>query len=604
MTVKVDHTQNLRGRERVGISWTGAQPSGGRAPRPVRRERHEPGVPGRRPAVPRHRCKRASRPETCWTSSVGAAVAGRPLRGRGRVDARTSTRTPPTRTRHQRHVAVAVARRVPAASTTPACYATHLTPFVSAKGKVYPACDVDNMPPEAGVGRRVPARRDRRLHRRRRQRLGPVRGAHRRRERVARLQRQDRVLDRRHPDRRHQLRPGVGTRRQPDAAPSRRAARPAGSLRGRATSLGDGVDQAVSPALWWSASNWRNRFVDPDHLRPAAGRVRHPRPARADRLLRLGAARPGGAPVGAGVLPEQEALQVPAQPDVRRGRLEPDGGRRRGGRRGVRPSTTARRRPGRLRADRGDRLLASATSIDKPDNAGEFTRAPAQRPPARQAAHASPTPGPTSVPRHPGMADNPWRHQGRPRVHEAQPRAEPDRRQEAGAALLSLVELLRHHRAADGLHRARTRTRWRSSHGKPDPWGMKVNPAYKDLNLPHRAVAAARQLHPDDRRASAARRTRRSTSTTSRPRSRRCARSPRRCSTRGRTSRPGATPTSAPRRRPTSSGRVDRQRYGTRFMLGIVSLGDAARYGLRTAALETKPGHVRRARRPLARPLR
>ena len=47
-------------------------------------------------------------------------------------------------------------------------------------------------------------------------------------------------------------------------------------------------------------------------------------------------------------------------------------------------------------------------------------------------------------------------------------------------------------------------------------------------------------------------------------------------------------------------GRVDRQPYGTRFMLGIVSLGDAARYGLRTAALETKKGTLRRADRRLA----
>jgi hypothetical protein len=38
------------------------------------------------------------------------------------------------------------------------------------------------------------------------------------------------------------------------------------------------------------------------------------------------------------------------------------------------------------------------------------------------------------------------------------------------------------------------------------------------------------------------------------------------------------------------TGRIDRQPYGSRFMLGVVSVGDAARYGLRSAALETKPG--------------
>jgi hypothetical protein len=37
-------------------------------------------------------------------------------------------------------------------------------------------------------------------------------------------------------------------------------------------------------------------------------------------------------------------------------------------------------------------------------------------------------------------------------------------------------------------------------------------------------------------------------------------------------------------------GRIDRQSFGSRFMLGLVSLGDAARYGLRSAALETGQG--------------
>ena len=62
--------------------------------------------------------------------------------------------------------------------------------------------------------------------------------------------------------------------------------------------------------------------------------------------------------------------------------------------------------------------------------------------------------------------------------------------------------------------------------GKADPWGMKVNPSYKKLDLPRRRVAAARHLRPEDRAASAGRRTRTSTSTSSPRRSRRCARSP------------------------------------------------------------------------------
>jgi hypothetical protein len=37
-------------------------------------------------------------------------------------------------------------------------------------------------------------------------------------------------------------------------------------------------------------------------------------------------------------------------------------------------------------------------------------------------------------------------------------------------------------------------------------------------------------------------------------------------------------------------GRIDPQPYGSRFMLGVVTLGDVARYGLRSAALETRSG--------------
>jgi hypothetical protein len=52
VTLNVDHTLNLRGRERVAISWSGAHPSG---LGPVRRERPEAGVPDAHHAVPRHR---------------------------------------------------------------------------------------------------------------------------------------------------------------------------------------------------------------------------------------------------------------------------------------------------------------------------------------------------------------------------------------------------------------------------------------------------------------------------------------------------------------------------------------------------------------------
>ncbi len=124
--------------------------------------------------------------------------------------------------------------------------------------------------------------------------------------------------------------------------------------------------------------------------------------------------------------------------------------------------------------------------------------------------------------------------------------------------------------------------------GKADPWGMKVNPSYKKLTLPRVGVAAARHLHPDHQQQLPPDTTRRSTSPSWPHRSPPCARSS--------DALLDAWPnvqTRCDSDLATSSyklGRIDRQSYGSRFMLGVVSLGDAARYGLHTAALQTKKG--------------
>ena len=81
VTVNVDHTQNLRGRERVEITWKGAQPSGGRASNPY-------GVNGLNQEYPVVilQCRGTGAevtPETCWTSSYSqrSQVSSRELRG-------------------------------------------------------------------------------------------------------------------------------------------------------------------------------------------------------------------------------------------------------------------------------------------------------------------------------------------------------------------------------------------------------------------------------------------------------------------------------------------------------------------------------------------
>ncbi len=136
--------------------------------------------------------------------------------------------------------------------------------------------------------------------------------------------------------------------------------------------------------------------------------------------------------------------------------------------------------------------------------------------------------------------------------------------------------------------------------GKADPWGMKVNPAVPEDLRSRARVAVARPLRPQDRRAPVGRQ---QPAVLLHP-----------------ARRPGPDPAQDRRGAcwtggPTSQtrcdvghlvrpafevGRVDRQSYGARFMLGVVSLGDAARYGLRTASLRDQGRLVRRAVRPVA----
>ncbi len=133
--------------------------------------------------------------------------------------------------------------------------------------------------------------------------------------------------------------------------------------------------------------------------------------------------------------------------------------------------------------------------------------------------------------------------------------------------------------------------------GKPEhdgPYTMRVNPAYKDIQLPVDSwpqldtwqFKTAPQLVPARPRATPCRRTCRWSPT----RSRACSWSPRRCSTTGPTSRPAA-PAPGTTQDPYQLGRVAPQGVGNRFLLGLVTLGDAQRYGLTTAQLQAAPGH-------------
>ncbi len=198
------------------------------------------------------------RPETCWTGSV--AQRSQITRSDGEAtwthDLYARPADKERRLGHARRSRPRTSARPPTRSPS-----SPGSPRSSPQsGKVFAACDSAHMPPEAAVDAAFPPAEiaafsdDDGAGRVR------VRGAQRRRERVAGLQPQGRLHHRRHPDQRAVLRQARRARRRSPTTP---AARADGSRPGSSNFANEGVDQAVSPALWWSASNWANRFSIP-----------------------------------------------------------------------------------------------------------------------------------------------------------------------------------------------------------------------------------------------------------------------------------------------------------------------------------------------------
>ncbi len=143
---------------------------------------------------------------------------------------------------------------------TSAPYFTRLTPFVAAKGTTYPACDADHMPPEAAVGAAFPPAEI---------------AAFTDTDGTGEVQFEVRSdVENESLGCNHKVAcsivviPIVGPELRPAATaddPRRRrpAARAAGSCPARATSPTRASTRPSRPALWWSASNWRNRFSIP-----------------------------------------------------------------------------------------------------------------------------------------------------------------------------------------------------------------------------------------------------------------------------------------------------------------------------------------------------
>lgn len=566
VTVTASRTTELRGRERIQIEWTGAHPSGGRAGSPF----GELGMLQEYPVVimqcrgvddPTLPLEQQLAPETCWTSS--------------RVQRSQSMDESQAVWRHDVHAAETERAAksglvpLPPECNDPPTFSTHVTPFRAADGTVYTSCTAETMAPEAAVGAAFPPAEMAAFSDA--EGSGSVKFEVRSDVENESLGCNDEVACS------VVVIPIEGISCATDDNECSKAGR---FEAGASNYANEGVDLAVSGQLWWSASNWRNRFSIPLDfgLAPDACDVLDSR-----------------APTGfyGSELMAQASLQwSPAYClDKKRFKFQHNKMSDEAGFNLAESGGGAAAFVSSEHDTTGSDPVAYAPTavtgfsvgyiVDRPDNAGEYTDL---RLNARLLAKLM-TQSYTASERgrgHPGMSTNPLAINLDPEFQRLNPGLDSVAR-EAGATLLSLSE------SSDVLttmtsYIANDKDAMDFIAGKADPWGMRINPSYKKISLP-----TAEWPLLDDYVA---------------PSNLECYQQ---------NPAPYFTQVAAPitslRKiaegvldawpnvqtkcdRATSSdpwkiGRVDRQGVGTRFMLGLVSTGDAERLGLSQASLET-----------------
>jgi len=588
LTVRADHTTDLRGRERVEVSWTGAPPSGGRASNPF----GEKGLLQEYPVVVMQ-CRGTDdaslpldqqvRPETCWTSTFSqrSQIAVSPYEALWTVDryATEADRKP-----------LSGADQLPADSCKEAqsdgTY-THVTPFAAASGKVFLACNRDTMPPEAAVDAAFPpseiaAFTD-----------GDGNGSV---DFEVRSSAENESLGcTREVACSIVVVPITGLRCAAPTDPTVPAdvsavlgkdcrqfgEHPSGS----SNFAGDGIDRAVGPDLWWAASNWRNRVSIPIRfgLPPDACDILDKRPPVAfsgSELMAQAALQ--WAPAYC-LDKKRFKFQLNQMPDQTGWNLMQTGGS---------PAAFVAGPHEKTGPDPVGYAPTAITGfaigyvIDRPDNAGVYTEL---RLNARLIAKllTQSYPGSALGKGHPGLADNPLSLQLDPEFRALNPGL-TDISSEAGATLLSLsnssdiIQQLTEYIAQD-------KDAMSFVAGKKDPWGMVVNPSYKKVDLPTGEWPLLDTYEPQTndecRQANPAVYFNQLAApvTTLRKIADALIDAWPNVQTRCVADLSAAT-------KAWKLGRIDRQSYGARFMLGIVSLGDAERFGLRAAALKTSGG--------------
>lgn len=566
VTVNVDHTSNLQGRERVKVTWSGARPTAGRYSDPY-------GVNGIYQEYPVLilQCRGLENPgagqeqlsrETCWTT-VAAQRFGQ----------QSASAAPWL---HDRYASAA--DKAPQSQDTgwpDACvrlpdsmFVQHRLPFRAAGGKVYDFCSEQTQAPESAIDSAFPP------------------------SEIAAATQTDGTGSVSFEVRTKTENESLGCSNDVPCSlvviPIMGLSCADGDLSCRATGQnqpGDlqpnygAADLSVTAALWWSESNWRNRFVVPLSfgLPPDACNVLDPR-----------------APVGfyGSELMAQAALQWAPAYCLRADRFKFQHNRQSEATAlALLPTNAApavfTTQPARSTLPLGYAPTAVtgwgiAFVSDLPENAGELTQL-RLTPRLLAKLLTQSYPGSAVGATRPGLEKNPLSINRDPEFQELNPGLSTIS-SEAMATLASLSDPSDSMTALTS-YIAQDPEAMAFIHGQDDGHGMTVNPAYKDIDLP---VAKWPMLdtfvptfQPGDCRLEYL--------TT--PYLGLIA-SPVNSLPKIATAMIDAWPFVATRceavpNSPAKIGRVVRQSYGGRNMLGLVSLGDAERYGLRVASLRT-----------------
>ena len=572
VTVTADKHTDLQARERVHIAWSGAHPTGGRAANPF-------GVGGLSqeypvlimecrglddPSLP---AAQQVRPDTCWTSSFFQRSISKPKSNAVWLQDAQNTDA------DRLQVAGIDPDKVPASCSVGATQYYHITPFVGADGTFYAGCDANDMPPAASAESAEPTNE-----------IAAFTGTNgtgladfevRTNLENEALGCSDTV-------------PcsivvipimGLDCADASSADCNDTGAFPAGSS--NFDNLG--VSMTVSPSLWWSPSNWNNRFSIPLSFAPppdtcALGSDGDPVPFYGSELLSQAALQ--WAPAYC-LDPDRFNWQANTMPDDQAVGLVKSG------------EAIAAQPAGRVADDEQIAYAPTAVTgwgiafdIDRPNNKGQQMTLKLN---ARLLAKllTESYPGSILARARPGLQDNPLSMNLDPEFKQLNPGLDRVRFSEAASTLLALstgsdiMGQLTAYIAADPDAMA-------FIHGEPDPWGMRVNPAYRDIALPVTTWPLLDTWYPKH--------------------------TGQECLDQN----PApylpkvAAPVSSMRLIATAMllnwpnvntlcvkdfstglwklGRIAQQGIGNRFMLGLVTLADAERYNLTVADLQAAPG--------------